>query len=1212
MKQRGQLLALGVALALRLSGVGWDGFTHQHPDERFLVMVTENLSLPRSFSEALSPSRTPLNPQNRGFRFFVYGSLFPTLNLLLAKLTGKFTYQGLLQTGRVLSALLDGVTLFLLWQTAKRLVGPKIALWLAWLYAFCGLSIQNARFATADSLALTLVVLTLFFALKEVSWTSALGAGLSVGLAAACRPNLATLAIPVTLALLLLPSHEPGKPSKLARLVALGIAGLTALVMWKLGDPGFFSGTFSLLPNPRRWASFRELASQMQGLGQFPPNLQWVGRGPVFLFWNLFFWGLGPVLGLAVLLALARSVRRLTLGDRRLWLLASWPLLLFTWQARGLVVSVRHSLPALPFLLLLLAVIASRWASWQRWAVLALTVPWGLAWASIPWRPYSRMEASHALVQALPEGAVVAVESWDDALPLGPKLARYQLREIPAYEPDTPEKREKLLAILQEAQAIALSSQRAVGSICRVPDAYPVTAEFYHLLFQGALGFRLAFAREPKLGWGFLGLSLLTAEEAFSVYDQPPVWLFLKKASYDHSKVERLLRRVPTAGNTFGDTRELEARGLPPYQVRAIPMPPTPPAWPKGFWGQTVALCLWLLFFELVGFAGAVVLQRVSLPLPFVTLLARPLGNLLVGMMAFWLGSLGIPGWRVLLPCGLLLAVFFTHRSKWRHLLTSPEALLSRWLFLLPFGFFLLVRALNPEIYWGEKPMDFAIFMTLLRTPSLPPQDPWFAGYPINYYFFGFLPLVTATGASFTPPAVAFNLATATIPALTCGAAAAVGWGLSRRSAGAFLAALLVQGVGTTHLLFAPSDFLNPTFEGFWASSRVIAGAINEYPIWTALFADLHAHFLSFPGFCTALALMVATLLWGRQAFSWLLGLVLATQFMSNSWELPTLGLLTIATTALRFLGKARFFPSYIARLAAVGLGFSLAIIPFVVTQNLPSGHIFQEQGPAWSWGKFLQLYGIHGTVFLLSVILGLRHLPPRLRWFSLLAGLLALGLIAWPQFFTLQDKMNTYFKLGLQVYLLLGSLAGGLLGAALGNDLGKLARAALSVASLLLATGFVGSLWATWAVCHTRLVPGPRPTLDGEAYLWAVQPELAAALPRLRELPARAVGEPWQPPYSDTLRVPMFTGLPTVMGWEYHLWQRGKSPREMRLRAADLQLVLAQPADLLAKILARRWNLDVLVPWEKPRKAAGDFVPLGDGSVLVRRELLPGQTRPQ
>ena len=69
------------------------------------------------------------------------------------------------------------------------------------------------------------------------------------------------------------------------------------------------------------------------------------------------------------------------------------------------------------------------------------------------------------------------------------------------------------------------------------------------------------------------------------------------------------------------------------------------------------------------------------------------------------------------------------------------------------------MRALNPEIYWGEKPMDFSILNILVRTRALPPSDPWFAGAPLRYYFFGhemiaFLSLVTGISTRYT-----FNLA---------------------------------------------------------------------------------------------------------------------------------------------------------------------------------------------------------------------------------------------------------------------------------------------------------------------------------------------------------------------------------------------------------------------------------------------------------------------
>ena len=52
---------------------------------------------------------------------------------------------------------------------------------------------------------------------------------------------------------------------------------------------------------------------------------------------------------------------------------------------------------------------------------------------------------------------------------------------------------------------------------------------------------------------------------------------------------------------------------------------------------------------------------------------------------------------------------------------------------------FALVRALSPEIFGAEKYMDFAFFNTLLRSAHLPPEDPWMAGAPVNYYYFGYL-----------------------------------------------------------------------------------------------------------------------------------------------------------------------------------------------------------------------------------------------------------------------------------------------------------------------------------------------------------------------------------------------------------------------------------------------------------------------------------------
>ena len=55
--------------------------------------------------------------------------------------------------------------------------------------------------------------------------------------------------------------------------------------------------------------------------------------------------------------------------------------------------------------------------------------------------------------------------------------------------------------------------------------------------------------------------------------------------------------------------------------------------------------------------------------------------------------------------------------------------------------------------------MDFSILNILVRTPSLPASDPWFAGAPLGYYTFGqemvvFLTLLTGLSTRYT-----FNLA---------------------------------------------------------------------------------------------------------------------------------------------------------------------------------------------------------------------------------------------------------------------------------------------------------------------------------------------------------------------------------------------------------------------------------------------------------------------
>ncbi|MFN3414491.1 MAG: hypothetical protein ACK42L_10575, partial [Thermoanaerobaculum sp.] len=148
-------------------------------------------------------------------------------------------------------------------------------------------------------------------------------------------------------------------------------------------------------------------------------------------------------------------------------------------------------------------------------------------------------------------------------------------------------------------------------------------------------------------------------------------------------------------------------------------------------------------------------------------------------------------------------------------------------------------------------------------------------------------------------------------------------------------------------------------------------------------------------------------------------------------------------------------------------------------------------------------------------------------------------------------------------------------------------------LASVLLGLGLVQALWSTWAVVTTRRVPGPRPTLDGAAYLAQAQPRVGAAVRFCQDKGLALLAEEASPPYADNLRLPMFCGASALVGWEYHLWQRGKAHAELRLRFHDLAVLLRGQPPNLVQALAQRYRLQALVGWEKPPGPLVGFAPV-------------------
>ncbi|HEY1390484.1 MAG TPA: DUF2298 domain-containing protein [Ktedonobacterales bacterium] len=606
----------------------------------------------------------------------------------------------------------------------------------------------------------------------------------------------------------------------------------------------------------------------------------------------------------------------------------------------------------------------ARWATmlWgvRWWRGVCLAIALGVLLASsfatlallnIYSEPNTRVQASVWIYDHVSAGSTLTGEVWDDPLPIEAPPARvdaqgvgytasgavinpseYQQIGLNLYDDDTQQKADQLAQSLASANVVVISSQRLVKSIPKLPDRYPMTTRYYDLLFAGKLGFKLAahFENHPNL----LGITLddSGADESFSVYDHPPVWIFTREGTgLTQAQLTQELTSgvvLPAASHRSGSQKSL----LLSSQDAAADSQSQPLGvqFPANSLANSIPLLWWLLIVELLGI--------VSFPLAFSAFpglrdrgwgLSKLLG-LLILAWAIWLPSslhvLPFDRWAVVLMFGLLAAfgalvawlrrdvIWAFIRARWR-LLVIGEAF-----FIVAFLFFVWIRALDPDLWHiyrgGEKPMELAFLNGILRSRYMPPLDPWFSGGYINYYYYGQFLIAVLIKLTGIVPTTAFNLAIPLLFGLTCSAAYSVVAGMTGRWWAGLMGGLGLVVVGNLdglqqlvgQLQASLAGQIPPAFD-YWRSSRVIPFTINEFPFWSFLYADLHAHLIDLPIVVLIIA-ACGSLLRGATIFGqhWrsvvptlaVVALALGAAWCTNTWDLPTYGLLVALVLALR------------------------------------------------------------------------------------------------------------------------------------------------------------------------------------------------------------------------------------------------------------------------------------------------------------------------
>ena len=473
------------------------------------------------------------------------------------------TYQGIALVGRFVSALLDSsliILVFLITRTVFK--SPLAGLLASLVYAAGVLPIQLAHFFAVDTFLVLFLVLSFYLTLKLVSapvysprFLLSFLAGLVFGAALAAKVT-ALLFLPILAWLLIYAAFKTRYPGRY--LVYGLILAAAAFISFRVLQPYLFIGPLSL--NPQVLANWQQLKSFDNKQGWFPPAVQWLTTTPWFPVTNLFWWGLGPILGL---LAISSVFFAFIHIKKFPWLIPVllWIIGLFAYQAVQFAKPMRYFYPVYPFLAVISGLFLSR--LWPRLKplpvqiiLLVLLLYWPVAFVSIYSRPHSRVAATSWIYSHIPAGSTLSCEHWDDCLPLGGP-GPYRILEFPLYDPDTPLKWQRLATRLAQTDYLILSSNRLYGSIMTVPQKYPQTTKFYSDLFAGRLDFvkvaeftsrpnlplpGLHFCLTPppvfygRIAYSFQecplpGISFVDdyADESFTVYDHPKVIIFARR-----------------------------------------------------------------------------------------------------------------------------------------------------------------------------------------------------------------------------------------------------------------------------------------------------------------------------------------------------------------------------------------------------------------------------------------------------------------------------------------------------------------------------------------------------------------------------------------------------------------------------------------------------------------------------------------------------------
>lgn len=315
-------------------------------------------------------------------------------------------------------------------------------------------------------------------------------------------------------------------------------------------------------------------------------------------------------------------------------------------------------------------------------------------------------------------------------------------------------------------------------------------------------------------------------------------------------------------------------------------------------------ISIYLIFIYIIGLLSFFIFFKIFYFLPdFGWGISKTIGLVLIGSISWiflylkWF-NLNF----ILLISILFILLFLSSYLIWKNLALYKEIkknlkniLLVDLIFLFFFFLALFLKGFDSSISGTEKPMDFMMLNSITFSGTNPPNDAWFGGLSISYYYFGYWLIACTSVITGIANSIIFTLSIPLIVGLSASAIFSIIFLFTKDSklstkilCGLIgcLALLISSNLSTIWVLldiynFVPENILD-WYSGtdyqhiitsnnwrpedhwwWWNSSRVINTfssdgvsldyTIQEFPFFSILIGDLHPHFISIPFVLTSI-----------------------------------------------------------------------------------------------------------------------------------------------------------------------------------------------------------------------------------------------------------------------------------------------------------------------------------------------------------------------